>query len=213
MEKGEFGSPDMSVVRHHFERAAQNGNTSAWRELARLLEKGLGGSRDFSAAYYWVTLDSRFRDPAQYYGRVVWGHRRRLAEEAPASFPFEKIWQESDSFVARYRRGELKLHPAPYDYWRPGAPPMGAKRNEHHESLHRKRWANGGKLRSVVEEPDEVPDHIQDRPDASPAASVGRASESDDSFFDSRWFAAGIAVASAGILLLAVVLLRRRRRH
>jgi len=112
-ETGYFGIMDLKAARMYYEKAAKLGNTMAWKRVSEYFFKGMGGGKDISGAYFWISLDALCVDPRSVGGKEIESRRQEIEKELSLA-ELENIWPKIDSFIQQVRRGAVKIDTPPF---------------------------------------------------------------------------------------------------
>ncbi|PAW79245.1 MAG: hypothetical protein B9S32_04635 [Verrucomicrobia bacterium Tous-C9LFEB] len=111
--EGYFGKPDPMQARYYFNQSAEMGDSMAWRKMAEYCHHGVGGPRDDSSAYYWISLDARCVHPGSIGGKEIWALRNEISTSLSLA-QFEQQWKRIDAYIANVRSGKVKLPSPPF---------------------------------------------------------------------------------------------------
>ncbi len=107
--KGYFGMKDFAAARSYFILGAGEGNRMCWQKLAEYLHAGIGGKKDDSKAYYWISLEARCVDPRSIGGKETWQLREEIAQNLPLA-ELEKQWRRVDKYIQLVRSKKVAVY-------------------------------------------------------------------------------------------------------
>ena len=139
--EGYFGAADHAEARSYFERGARFGNRMCWEELSRYQRDGLGGPRDYSEAYYWISLEARCVDPRSVGGKKTWAAREKIAALLTPD-ALAQQWTRIDGFMAQLAAKKVRVDSAPFlsGMINPKLEAGGRRFAQRREDEHRKKW-------------------------------------------------------------------------
>jgi hypothetical protein len=98
--EGYFGSNDQQKARSWFQRGAKLNESMCWKKLSQYCRNGIGGPKNDSEAYYWISLYARFTDPRSGGGKEAWAAREEIATEMPLP-TLEHEWEKIDASIGK----------------------------------------------------------------------------------------------------------------
>jgi hypothetical protein len=139
--EGYFGSKDQAQARSYFERGAGFADRTCWVKLSDYYRRGLGGPRNDSEAYYWISLEARCVDPRSWSGKETWTAREEIAGHL-ALAELEAAWKRIDAFMAQVAAKIVKLDTPPFlsGMIDPKIEAEGRRLSQQREDEHRNRW-------------------------------------------------------------------------
>jgi hypothetical protein len=108
-----LGAPDLTKARFYFERGSELGDRMCWAKYSQLCHQAVGGDRDESSAYYWISLETRCVDPRSIGGKKAWSFRNEVADTLPIE-ELRRQWMRIDEYISRVRAGKVFVFFVPF---------------------------------------------------------------------------------------------------
>jgi hypothetical protein len=139
--EGYFGAADYAKARECFERGASFGDRMCWTELSRYYRQGIGGPRNDTESYYWISLEARCVDPRSIGGQATWTTRDEIAKRLTIA-ELQKEWTRIDEYICKVDAGKTKVYPPPFlsGMIDSKLEAEGQKVSMEAEIKHRKKW-------------------------------------------------------------------------